>query len=280
MYAVGGLDGDDLIAVRGPPGRGLRSVRARPARLRRGAGAGGAGRDARGAAGPGQGRAAGAGGRRRRPAARRAAEPRELGAVGRGHGGRGRHRGAADRRVRRHPVRGAAGADGAGDGRSCGSASSARRPRCANRWPSTATRVELLREPATRVVDLRGTGPSPEAMGRLIWHETAGGQLFVANLPPAPAGKAYEMWTLGGPAPRPAGVFQVDASGRDGCIACEPAGRPATTFAVTLEPEAGVPADGPDRPRLALAPRRRSVNADARHPRSVPGLASPWSRCG
>lgn len=101
--------------------------------------------------------------------------------------------------------------------------------------------VELLREPATRVVDLRGTGPSPEAMGRLIWHETAGGQLFVANLPPAPAGKAYEMWTLGGPAPRPAGVFQVDASGR-GLHRLEPAGGPATTFAVTLEPEAGVPA--------------------------------------
>jgi anti-sigma-K factor RskA len=101
--------------------------------------------------------------------------------------------------------------------------------------------VDLLREPATRVVDLRGTGPSPEATGRLIWHETAGGQLFVTNLPPAPAGKAYEMWTLGGPAPRPAGVFQVDASGR-GLHRLEPVGGPATTFAVTIEPEAGVPA--------------------------------------
>ena len=78
-------------------------------------------------------------------------------------------------------------------------------------------------------------------MGRLIWHETAGGQLFVANLPPAPAGKAYEMWTLGGPAPQPAGVFQVDASGR-ALHRLQPAGGPATTFAVTLEPEAGVPA--------------------------------------
>jgi anti-sigma-K factor RskA len=101
--------------------------------------------------------------------------------------------------------------------------------------------VELLRDPATRVVDLRGAGPSPEAMGRLLWHERAGGQLFVANLPPAPAGKAYEMWALGGPAPRPAGVFQVDASGR-ALHRLEPAGGPATTFAVTLEPEAGVPA--------------------------------------
>jgi hypothetical protein len=101
--------------------------------------------------------------------------------------------------------------------------------------------VELLRDPATRVVELRGAGPSPEATGRLVWHETAGGQLFVANLPPAPAGKAYELWTLGGPAPRPAGVFKVDASGR-AIHKVEPAPGQPSKFAVTLEPEAGVPA--------------------------------------
>jgi anti-sigma-K factor RskA len=101
--------------------------------------------------------------------------------------------------------------------------------------------VELLRDPATRVIDLRGAGPSPEATARLVWHATAGGQLFVANLPPAPAGKAYELWTLGGPAPRPAGVFQVDASGR-AIHPVAPVPGAVARFAVTLEPEAGVPA--------------------------------------
>jgi hypothetical protein len=101
--------------------------------------------------------------------------------------------------------------------------------------------VELLRDPATRVVDLRGAGPSPEASGRVIWHHTTGGQLVVANLPPSPPGKAYELWTLDGPAPRPAGVFKVDASGR-GTHRVEAIGGPAAKFAVTLEPEAGVPA--------------------------------------
>ncbi|HEU4367384.1 MAG TPA: anti-sigma factor [Methylomirabilota bacterium] len=101
--------------------------------------------------------------------------------------------------------------------------------------------VELLRDPATRVIELRGAGPSPEARARLVWHDAAGGHLIVANLPPAPAGKAYELWTLGGPAPRPAGVFQVDASGR-ATHRVEPALGPATRFAVTLEPEAGAPA--------------------------------------
>jgi hypothetical protein len=101
--------------------------------------------------------------------------------------------------------------------------------------------VELLRDPATRVVDLHGAGPSPEASARMIWHEKAGGQLFVANLPPAPAGKAYELWTLGGAAPQAAGTFQVDASGR-ATHRVEPAGGPASKFAVTLEPEPGVTA--------------------------------------
>jgi anti-sigma-K factor RskA len=103
------------------------------------------------------------------------------------------------------------------------------------------TAVELLRDPATRVIDLHGAGANPGARGRLLWHAKAGGQLFVANLPPAPAGQAYELWTLGGPAPRAAGVFQVDASGA-ATHRVAPAGAPVAAFAVTLEPEAGVSA--------------------------------------
>jgi len=100
--------------------------------------------------------------------------------------------------------------------------------------------VELLGDPATRVVELRGTGPNAEASGRVVWHERAGGHLIVTKLPPLPAGKAYEAWTLGGPAPRPAGVFTVDASGQ-GSRKLEPAeGVPAKAFAVTIEPEGGV----------------------------------------
>jgi anti-sigma-K factor RskA len=100
--------------------------------------------------------------------------------------------------------------------------------------------IELLRDPATRVVDLQGAGPNPEANGRMIWNDQAGGHLFVANLPAAPSGMAYELWTLGGPAPTPAGLFKVDASGRAMHRVQPVAG--GTKFAVTLEPEAGVPA--------------------------------------
>jgi anti-sigma-K factor RskA len=101
--------------------------------------------------------------------------------------------------------------------------------------------VELLGDPATRVVELRGSGPNAEASGRVVWHERAGGHLIVTKLPPLPAGKAYEAWMLGGPAPRPAGVFTVDASGQ-GSRKLEPTeGVPAKAFAVTVEPEGGVP---------------------------------------
>jgi len=103
--------------------------------------------------------------------------------------------------------------------------------------------VDLLRDPATEVVTLHGLGASPEATGRVIWNPTSGGHVFVANLPAAPAGSAYEMWTIGEGAPQPAGLFKVDASGRGTHrIAAVEDGKPVKVFAVTLEPEAGVPA--------------------------------------
>ena len=101
--------------------------------------------------------------------------------------------------------------------------------------------ADLLRDPQAQVVTLRGLGPRPEATGRVIWHPANGGYLFVANLPAAPAGKAYELWTIGDAAPQPAGLFQVDASGRAAHrIAPAEGGKPVKVFAVTLEVEAGV----------------------------------------
>jgi anti-sigma-K factor RskA len=100
----------------------------------------------------------------------------------------------------------------------------------------------LLRDPATRVVALNGLAPAPGATGRVVWHDKAGGQLYVAGLPPAPPGKAYELWTIAGPAPKPAGVFDVDANGNASLpVAPVDDGR-VKVFAVTLEPAGGVPA--------------------------------------
>jgi anti-sigma-K factor RskA len=96
---------------------------------------------------------------------------------------------------------------------------------------------DLLRDPATRVIDLRGA----QASGRAVWNEAKGGLLVVSSLPPAPAGKAYAAWTITGGTPRPAGQFQVDARGR-AAHRVDATGRTVDAFAVTLEPEAGAPA--------------------------------------
>jgi anti-sigma-K factor RskA len=103
--------------------------------------------------------------------------------------------------------------------------------------------VDLLRDPGTRLVELRGQAAAPGAVARMVWHETAGGFLIAASLPPAPPGKAYELWTIAGAVPRPAGVFVPDAEGRVTLsVPAAPPGTPVQVFAVTLEPERGVEA--------------------------------------
>jgi anti-sigma-K factor RskA len=102
--------------------------------------------------------------------------------------------------------------------------------------------AELLRDPATRVMVLKGLPAAPGASGRVVWNEKAGGRVYVIGLPAAPAGKTYQLWTIAGATPRPAGTFDVDAAG-GAARAVAPAGdRPVKVFAVTLEPAGGVPA--------------------------------------
>jgi anti-sigma-K factor RskA len=101
--------------------------------------------------------------------------------------------------------------------------------------------LDLLRDPATRLVVLQGAEPSPGALARVIWHETAGGWIMVAKLPPAQPGKTYELWTFSGGQPSPAGVFDVDAAGA-ATVRIKATGAPVEGFAVTLEPAGGVPA--------------------------------------
>ncbi|HEY7923684.1 MAG: anti-sigma factor domain-containing protein [Burkholderiales bacterium] len=103
---------------------------------------------------------------------------------------------------------------------------------------------ELVIRPQSRVVSLAGLAPAPQANARVVWHaERREAVLLASGLAPAPAGKAYELWIIAKAAPVPAGVFQVDPQGR--AVFRLPAGLDfagVKTFAVTLEPEAGVPA--------------------------------------
>jgi anti-sigma-K factor RskA len=103
-----------------------------------------------------------------------------------------------------------------------------------------ARTLALLGDPATRVVTLAGAKPSPSAQGRMLWNPQAGGLFVAAALPPAPAGKIYELWAIAEGKPRAAGTFSVDPDGR-GRVRVEPIAGVAAVdvFAVTLEPAPG-----------------------------------------
>ncbi|HEY3153366.1 MAG TPA: anti-sigma factor [Candidatus Binatia bacterium] len=98
--------------------------------------------------------------------------------------------------------------------------------------------VDLLRDPATRDHPLYGSGPTPQAKGRFLWNESGEGHIFATNLPPAPQGKMYAVWTIAQQsAPRYVGTMNTDAKGQGGLHIKSPRGvKPVEIFAVTLEP--------------------------------------------
>lgn len=96
----------------------------------------------------------------------------------------------------------------------------------------------ILNGPET-IMTTFGTGQPAPPKGRVFMNPSQGVLLIASNLPPAPAGKKYEMWVIPkGRNPLPAGLFQSDANNTamhilPGTVDV------ASTVAVTLENEAG-----------------------------------------
>ena len=99
--------------------------------------------------------------------------------------------------------------------------------------------INLLRDPSTRDYTLFGAGPTPQAKGRFLWNESGEGHLFATNLPAAPQGKMYAVWTIAqNSAPRYVGTIKTDAKGQGGLhVNTTRSDKPIETFAVTLEPD-------------------------------------------
>ncbi len=115
--------------------------------------------------------------------------------------------------------------------------------------------LQLLTTPGARMASLAGTKEAPGAHGMLAVDSKSGRAVFMAQgLPPAPAGKAYQLWFIAGKrAPMPGGVFKTDASGEammDDQLSAD--ALTAGVFAVTLEPQDGVRA--PTGPMYLLTP--------------------------
>ncbi len=103
---------------------------------------------------------------------------------------------------------------------------------------------ELVAHRESRQTSLAGLPAAPAAAARVVWNPgTQEAVLLAAGLDPAPPGKVYEAWVIAGGAPKAAGTFQVDRTGK--AVLRLPAieeTRAARTFAVTLEPEGGTQA--------------------------------------
>ena len=100
--------------------------------------------------------------------------------------------------------------------------------------------MQFLNQPETEQV-VFGKGKPLPPRGRVFVNPQQGVLLLASNLPPAPAGKIYEMWLIpaSGP-PKPAGLFQSDPGSTAIYVLNGPFDRAHTkAVAVTLEPSAG-----------------------------------------
>jgi len=92
-------------------------------------------------------------------------------------------------------------------------------------------------------IDLAGQPVAVSARARALWSRQRGMVFTVANLPPLPAGRVYQVWVVTAQAPVSAGLLTLDASGGGSVYYETPVDiLPPTAVAVTLEPAGGVPA--------------------------------------
>lgn len=98
-----------------------------------------------------------------------------------------------------------------------------------------------------------GNGKNAPPSGKVFVSPSQGVVLVASNMPPAPAGKAYQMWVIPkGGKPQPAGLFQSSSDGNATHVQRGPVDPNADLVAVTLEDAAG--ASAPTTTPLFAAP--------------------------
>ena len=111
------------------------------------------------------------------------------------------------------------------------------------RFDQAQATTAVLAAPDLARIDLQGQQVAPDARARALWSRSRGLVFTAANLPPAPAGKAYQVWVVTAQAPISAGLLTPDPSGAGTQFYMTPADiAPPVAVAVTLESAGGVPA--------------------------------------
>src|SRR4029077_17667905 len=115
--------------------------------------------------------------------------------------------------------------------------------------------VLVLAAPDLARIDLAGQPAARSATARAFWSRSRGLVFTASNLPAPPKGRAYQLWVLTAqPAPISAGMLTLDKDGRVNARFDTPPDLPRpVAMAVTLEPEAGVPAPTGDKDLVGLA---------------------------
>jgi Anti-sigma-K factor rskA len=93
-----------------------------------------------------------------------------------------------------------------------------------------------------RVLTLAGQEPAPSASAKVYWDMKANRWVVSADLPPAPAGKAYQLWFVTPDAKISAGLINPDQNGHAFTVVRFPSNiTRLAAAAITLEPEGGSP---------------------------------------
>ncbi|MDQ3917399.1 MAG: anti-sigma factor, partial [Acidobacteriota bacterium] len=99
---------------------------------------------------------------------------------------------------------------------------------------------DMLASSEASVMQLAGKEAAPQARAVIAYERSTGrAALLATGLPPAPAGRAYQLWLIAENKPLPGATFKSDADGRARMSDRLPAGVRQPTFAVTLEREGG-----------------------------------------
>ena len=101
--------------------------------------------------------------------------------------------------------------------------------------------VAAILDSTVGTADLAATGKAPTM--RLYWNRARGLVVVAAfDLPPAPAGRTYQLWAIKkGQSPVSLGTFNTAAGGRAVVTLPVPTGLKADLSAVTEEPSGGSP---------------------------------------
>lgn len=103
--------------------------------------------------------------------------------------------------------------------------------------------LDLLNAKNTVGVTLTALPQKPQPTGRVLYHPQYGLIFYAQNLPAAPENRTYQLWLVPTEGkPISAGIFAPDTKGVASIVLPPlPKGVTAKAFAVTVEPQGGVP---------------------------------------